>query len=130
MIVPSNEIAALLSCVFLLVRHFIVRHRLFALLPNSYFSRYVLHFVRMWSLTIFLICRSSGLVTRNASRSSGNLVALVGKLGLISDIYPAEIYLLAASVILFRNCFSPIWMSPMLPVYHNHKRGNIMRVFS
>ena len=113
MIVPSNEIAALLSCVFLLVRLFIVCHRLFAPLPNSHFSRYALHFVRMWSLTIFLIFDdsvlilvSSGLVTRNASRSTASLDASMANFGLISGIYPAGIYLLSAYFIFFQKCFS------------------------
>ena len=110
MIVPSNEITALLSCVFLLLRLFIVCHRLFAPVPNSHFSRYALHFVRMWSLTIFLIFDdsvlilvSSGLVARNASRSTASLDASMGNFVLISGIYPAGIYLLAAYFIFFRS---------------------------
>ena len=111
MISPPNGIAALLSCVFLLVRLFIVQNGLFARLLNSHFSRYVLHFELMWSLTIFLIFDdsvlirgSSGLVTRNALPSSASLTASVGKFGLTSSIYAAGIYLFAASVIFFRKC--------------------------
>ena len=48
-IVPSNEIAALLSCVFLLVRLFIVRHWLFAPLTNSSpFCSYVVPHHMSW----------------------------------------------------------------------------------
>ena len=70
-------------------------------------------FVSLTILLIFddsvLIRGSSRLVTRNASRSSASLAASVGKFGLTSGIYLAGIYLLAASVIFFRKCFSPIW---------------------
>ena len=61
MIVPSNELTALLSCVFLLVRLFIVHYRLFTSLSNSHFSRYAPHFVCMVAFIFFLCVTFKGL---------------------------------------------------------------------